>query len=85
MPDRRQGSNNGINASKALDEFPNEAAFDYFYKDELNDMLYAKHTSIESSEDLEEQRGTPIPALFNQYYKFISNPSSVSIDTFNRS
>ena len=31
-----------------------------------------------------EQRGTPIPALFNQFYKFIQNPSTVSVETFKR-
>ena len=84
MPDRTKGPNNGITKGKALDEFPNEAAFDYFYKDEMNDMLYAQGASIESAEDLEKQRGTPIPALFNQFYRFIQNPSSVSVDTYKR-
>lgn len=51
---------------------------------ELDELLYARHAEIESFKDLEQQRGTPIPALFNQYYKFITNPSSVSVETFKR-
>ena len=53
-------------------------------KQELNDMLYARHVEIQSFKDLEVQRGTPIPALFNQFYKFIQNPSSVSVETYKR-
>lgn len=52
--------------------------------DELEQMLYARHAEIKSLEDLQNQRGTPIPALFNQFYKFIQNPSTVSIETFKR-
>lgn len=51
---------------------------------DLNEMLYARHAEVESFKDLETQRGTQIPALFNQFYKFIQNPSSVSIETFKR-
>jgi hypothetical protein len=51
---------------------------------ELEEMLYARHVEVESAADLEMQRGTPIPALFNTFYKFIQNPSSVSIETFKR-
>lgn len=51
---------------------------------ELDEQLYARHAEIKTFEDLEMQRGTPIPALFNQYYKFIQNPSSVSIETYKR-
>lgn len=51
---------------------------------ELESMLYARHAELESLSDLTQQRGTPIPALFSQFYKFIQNPSSVSIDTFKR-
>jgi hypothetical protein len=51
---------------------------------ELETLLYARHVELESLTDLEQQRGTPIPALFNQFYKFIQNPSSVSIETFKR-
>lgn len=76
--------NNGITNEKALDEFPNETAFDYFDTKEMNDMLYATRAEIETLADMEEQRGTPIPALFNQFYRFIQNPSSVSIDTYKR-
>ena len=32
----------------------------------------------------ENQRSTAIPALFNTFYKFIQNPSTVSVETFKR-
>ena len=51
---------------------------------ELDKMLYATDANIESIEDLMNQRGTSIPALFNTVYKFIQNPSSVSVETFKR-
>lgn len=51
---------------------------------ELETMLYARHVELENLDDLTLQRGTPIPALFNQFYKFVQNPSSVSIETFKR-
>lgn len=50
----------------------------------IAEHLYARHVEIENFEDLEKQRGTPIPALFNIYFKFIQNPSSVSVETFKR-
>lgn len=53
-------------------------------QDEFEEMLYSPHAEIESFGDLMQQRGSPIPALFNIYYKFVQNPSSVSIDTFKR-
>jgi hypothetical protein len=46
--------------------------------------LYARHAEIKSLKDLEFQRGTTIPALFNMFYKFIQNPSTVSVETFKR-
>lgn len=52
--------------------------------EELDGMLYARHVEVESWKDLTVQRGTPIPALFNQFYKFIQNPSTVSVETFKR-
>lgn len=52
--------------------------------DELDELLYARHVEVESLNDLTTQRGTPIPALFNVFYKFISNPSTVSVETFKR-
>lgn len=52
--------------------------------DEFEEMLYARHVEITSVADLENQRGTPIPALFNTFYKFIQNPSTVSVETFKR-
>lgn len=54
------------------------------FESELEEMLYSRHVEVESFEDLKNQRGTPIPALFNQFYKFIQNPSSVSVETFKR-
>ena len=51
---------------------------------ELESELYARHTEIKDIEDLEKMRGTPIPALFNIFFKFIQNPSTVSIETFKR-
>lgn len=51
---------------------------------ELEEMLYARHAEIESFNDLVPQRGTAVPALFNQFYKFIQNPSTVSVETFKR-
>lgn len=56
----------------------------YLDNDEFNEMLYARHVEIESLDDLTQQRGTPIPALFNQFYKFVQNPSGVSVETFKR-
>ena len=50
----------------------------------LEEMLYAQHVAVSSEADLKVQRGTPIPALFNQFYKFIQNPSTVSMETFKR-
>lgn len=52
--------------------------------DDLESLIYSAHAEINSYKDLEAQRGTPIPALFNQFYKFIQNPSTVSIETFRR-
>lgn len=51
---------------------------------ELEQMLYARHAEVQSLNDLTLQRGTPIPALFSQFYKFVQNPSSVSLETFKR-
>lgn len=52
--------------------------------EELENLLYARHVEIETWADLEKQRGTPIPALFNTFYKFVQNPSTVSVETFKR-
>jgi hypothetical protein len=58
---------------------------DYAEQDiELEQMLYARHAEISSLNDLAEQRGTAIPALFSTMYKFIQNPSSVSVETYKR-
>lgn len=54
---------------------------------QFEEELYARHVEVETLRDLaggENQRGTSIPALFNQFYKFIQNPSSVSVETFKR-
>lgn len=51
---------------------------------ELDEMLDARHVEVESLNDLVDQRGTNIPALYNQVYKFIQNPSTVSVETFKR-
>ena len=56
----------------------------YTDNSEFEELLYARHVEIESLDDLSQQRGTPIPALFNQFYKFIQNPSGVSVETFKR-
>lgn len=53
-------------------------------QDEMDQMLYARHVEVETFLDLEKQRGTPIPAMFNQFYKYIQNPSSISVETFKR-
>lgn len=53
-------------------------------QNEIENLLYARHAEIESLEDLEEQRATPIPALFNQFFKFVQNPSTVSVETYKR-
>jgi hypothetical protein len=57
---------------------------DPVFESELEEMLYARHVEVESFQDLKEQRGTSIPALFNQFYKYIQNPSSISVETFKR-
>lgn len=62
----------------------NQYESQYLDNSEFEEMLYSRHVEIESTDDLMQQRGTPIPALFNQFYKFIQNPSSVSVETFKR-
>lgn len=57
------------------------------YDDEqsdLEEMLYAREAEIRSIDDLKVQRGTAIPALFSTLYRFIQNPSSVSVETYKR-
>lgn len=54
---------------------------------EMEETLYARRAEIKNFKDLEglhNQKGTPIPALFHQFYKFIQNPSTVSVETFKR-
>ncbi len=48
------------------------------------ERLYAQHAEVKTFKDLQEQRGTPIPALFSQFFKFIQNPSTVSVETYKR-
>lgn len=62
----------------------NPSPVDLTDEDDLDSILYSRHAEIKSYEDLESQRGTPIPALFNVFYKFIQNPSTVSVETFKR-
>lgn len=62
----------------------NDYMSQYLDNDQFEDMLYARHVELENLDDLKEQRGTPIPALFNQFYKFVQNPSAVSVETFKR-
>lgn len=69
----------------SLDDKKSESTATYEDVDEtLEDVLYARHAEIKTFEDLEKQRGTSIPALFNQLYKFVQNPSSVSVETYKR-
>lgn len=55
--------------------------------DELADELMARHVEIQTLADLmgsEKQRGTPIPALYNMWFRFVQNPSTVSVETMKR-
>ena len=56
--------------------------------DELADELMARHVEVKDLASLmgdDNQRGTPIPALYNMWFRFIQNPSTVSIETFGTS
>lgn len=57
---------------------------DHAFQNDMEEMLYSRHAEVASYADLATQRGTPIPAMFNQFYKYIQNPSSVSVETFKR-
>jgi hypothetical protein len=57
---------------------------DYDNDIELNEMLYARHAELKNLDDMVKERGTTIPALFSTMYKFIQNPSSVSVETYKR-
>jgi len=51
------------------------------------DWLKRQDAEIKSLEDLAgaaNQRGTPIPTLMSLMYKFVQNPSTVSVETFKR-
>lgn len=51
---------------------------------DMEESLFARRAEVKSLEDLELQRGTAIPALFSTMFKFIANPSSISVETFKR-
>lgn len=51
---------------------------------DFSEQLYARHVDVSSYDDLTAQRGTTIPALLNQFYKFTQNPSTVTVETFKR-
>ncbi len=67
-----------------LEKLIGKSAAEHEPENEFEQMLYAREVEVQSLEDLKEQRGTSIPALFNQFYKFIQNPSTVSVETFKR-
>lgn len=71
------------NVEENADAYPNPDG-DQEFQSEMEEMLYAQHAEVKTFLDLQNQRGTPIPALFNQFYKYIQNPSSVSVETFKR-
>lgn len=58
------------------------------FEKEINRIIDAQKeeesiwTTISESKD--KPRGTSIPALYSVFYKFIQNPSTVSVDTFKR-
>ena len=53
---------------------------------DLDEMLYARYAEVDSLNDLVDQRGTNIPALYKLvgFIKPIQNPSTVSVETFKR-
>jgi hypothetical protein len=54
---------------------------------ELADELMARHVEVQTLADLmgkDQQRSTPIPALYNMWFSFVQNPSTVSVETFKR-
>ncbi len=75
-------------AARKENKTPKDRPYENEYYDtsslEMEDMLYARHIEIESFKDLTVQRGTPIPTLFQNFYKYIQNPSSISVETFKR-
>lgn len=52
--------------------------------EDLDSLLYARNVEVNTYADLTTQRATNIPALFNIFYKFIQNPSTVSVETYKR-
>ncbi len=55
--------------------------------DEIADELMSRHVEIQTLADMmgdDKQRGTPIPALYNMWYRFIQNPSTVSVESYKR-
>lgn len=69
---------------KPSENLPVSYADSFTEEKDLDEMLYARHAEIKSFDDLMQQRGTNIPALYNQVYKFIQNPSTVSVETYKR-
>jgi hypothetical protein len=81
----KPSENLGTSATTPADGLGNSYQDNYGEEQrDLDEMLYARHAEITSLEDLVLQRGTNIPALYNQVYKFIQNPSTVSVETFRR-
>ncbi len=55
--------------------------------EELSEQLMARHVEVNTLAEMmgsENQRGTPIPALYNMWYRFVQNPSTVSIESYKR-
>ncbi len=55
--------------------------------DEVADELMARHIEVQTLADMmgaDHQRGTPIPALYNMWFRFVQNPSTVSIESYKR-
>lgn len=83
----KEKQEHGSTPPKPSDVIGSEVPYSDMFGDDQRDydeMLYARHAEIKSLEDLTDQRGTNIPALYNQVYKFIQNPSTVSVETYRR-
>lgn len=60
-----------------LDDFKDDQSW-------MDMMLYARKAEVASLKELGDQAGTSIPAMFSVFYKFIQNPSTVSLETYKR-
>lgn len=83
----KQNKNARLSVQSAKEKDANNPDYSDIFGEEtrdLDEMLYARHVEINSLNDLTDQRGTNIPALYNQVYRFIQNPSTVSVETFKR-